>query len=125
MLLSETDFNLEKAKIVLSGKRLILLLNHMFHCRSDNSKDGMVKSLRDLLSGDEIDAGDQYVKKIEMEIEMNIKEPQPSVYTQTKRYLDMIIIMFWIDFLNPSLPDDKILDWSKPKQIVDNILKCI
>ena len=26
--------------------------------------------------------------------------------------------------LNP-LPDDQILDWSKPKQIVDNILKCI
>ena len=26
--------------------------------------------------------------------------------------------------LNP-LPDDKILDWSKMKQIVDNFLKCI
>ena len=25
---------------------------------------------------------------------------------------------------NP-LPDDKILDWSKLKQIIDNILKCI
>ena len=26
--------------------------------------------------------------------------------------------------INP-LPDDKILDWSKSKQIADNILKCI
>ena len=26
--------------------------------------------------------------------------------------------------INP-LPDDKILDWSKLKQIADNILKCI
>ena len=27
-------------------------------------------------------------------------------------------------YINP-LPDDKILDWSKLKQIADNILKCI
>ena len=31
------------------------------------------------------------------------------------------ICRWWI---NP-LPDNKILDWSKLKQIVDNILKCI
>ena len=28
------------------------------------------------------------------------------------------------NYLNP-LPDDKILDWSKLKQIADDILKCI
>ena len=28
------------------------------------------------------------------------------------------------EYINP-LPDDKILDWSKLKQIADNILKCI
>ena len=32
--------------------------------------------------------------------------------------------MTFYDFYN-SLPDDKILDWSKLKQIADNILKCI
>ena len=30
----------------------------------------------------------------------------------------------WYDVYN-TLPDDKILDWSKLKQIADNILKCI
>ena len=30
----------------------------------------------------------------------------------------------WCDTFNP-LPDDKILDWSKLKQVADNILKCI
>ena len=30
-----------------------------------------------------------------------------------------------IDFLLNPLPDDKILDWSKLKQIADDILKCI
>ena len=34
-----------------------------------------------------------------------------------------IIRVFWSLFFNP-LPDDKILDWSKLKQIAD-ILKCI
>ena len=29
------------------------------------------------------------------------------------------------DFLFNPLPDDKILDWSKMKQIADDILKCI
>ena len=29
-----------------------------------------------------------------------------------------------MDCINP-LPDDKILDWSKLKQIADDILKCI
>ena len=33
---------------------------------------------------------------------------------------DIIIIIL----INP-LPDDKILDWSKLKQIADDILKCI
>ena len=28
-------------------------------------------------------------------------------------------------YLNPLIPDDKILDWSKLKQIADDILKCI
>ena len=32
-------------------------------------------------------------------------------------------ILVWLR-VNP-LPDDKILDWSKLKQIADNILKCI
>ena len=44
-----------------------------------------------------------------------------------KLYSDNIV-PFNMDFpshaFNP-LPDDKILDWSKLKQIVDNILKCI
>ena len=30
----------------------------------------------------------------------------------------------FFSFVNP-LPDDKILDWSKLKQIADDILKCI
>ena len=33
------------------------------------------------------------------------------------------ILSFWATF-NP-LPDDKISDWSKLKQIADDILKCI
>ena len=32
-----------------------------------------------------------------------------------------ILLQEWIN----QLPDDKILDWSKLKQIADNILKCI
>ena len=32
------------------------------------------------------------------------------------------IFFFFFDVFNP-LPDDKILDWSKLKQIADNILK--
>ena len=34
------------------------------------------------------------------------------------------LILYQVSFLK-QLPDDKILDWSKLKQIVDNILKCI
>ena len=35
------------------------------------------------------------------------------------------MLIGWYDtFINP-LIDDKILDWSKSKQIADNILKCI
>ena len=31
----------------------------------------------------------------------------------------------WLEILFNSLPDNKILDWSKLKQIADDILKCI
>ena len=34
------------------------------------------------------------------------------------------LILSQVSFLK-QLPDDKILDWSKLKQIADNILKCI
>ena len=34
-----------------------------------------------------------------------------------------ILILIWVH-INP-LPDDKILDWSKLKQLPDDILKCI
>ena len=38
----------------------------------------------------------------------------------------MIVIWYGVEniMFNP-LPDDKILDWSKLKQIADDILKCI
>ena len=36
---------------------------------------------------------------------------------------DDILPTFGSVFFNP-LPDDKILDWSKSKQIEDDILKC-
>ena len=39
-----------------------------------------------------------------------------SIWTSLKNLL--------FDWVNP-LPDDKILDWSKLKQIADDILKCI
>ena len=42
---------------------------------------------------------------------------------------DLLIDFFYIRFVtNPiinSLPDDKILHWSKLEQIADDILKCI
>ena len=35
--------------------------------------------------------------------------------------LKVVIVWYRVNLL----PDDKILDWSKLKQIADNILKCI
>ena len=37
---------------------------------------------------------------------------------------DIMIAKLTLNLTNP-LPDDKILDWSKLKQIADNFLKCI
>ena len=37
------------------------------------------------------------------------------------RYATQYITWVWMS----QLPDDKILDWSKLKQIADDILKCI
>ena len=41
-------------------------------------------------------------------------------------YLCCFVIFYWKGFFGcNSLPDDKILDWSKFKQIADDISKCI
>ena len=48
-----------------------------------------------------------------------------SHHLSKNRYVDCKAFNFVVLESVNSLPDDKILDWSKLKQIADDILKCI
>ena len=65
---------------------------------------------------------DRYISKVSLSTTHNLAHSlKVSVVHVTISHEDIID---YICMFNP-LPDDKILDWSKLKQIADNIWKCI